>query len=197
MWLTSVFHPLLSLFVHAALIALWAVSIRNQAGADMSDSAHPQSGAPWYITKSCGPPVSPSLIGYCKQAKAAFAVTIIMTFVKSLLDFLTASDMLHSILFFAHLVITFISLYPNKSFRSARSSKYSDKEGAYQPYDMLEMPQTPGTTGGLKSPTTPRTTAFNTLSSKGKQPVRQGNKGIPLRHHIGMGDETYKGPSGR
>ena len=78
MFITSVFYPLLSLVVHAALAALYAVSIHNQAGPDTSDPAHSQPGAPWYITKSCGPPVSSDLIGYCKQAKAAFAVTVIM-----------------------------------------------------------------------------------------------------------------------
>ena len=78
MFITTVFYPLLSLLVHAALVALYAVSIHNQAGPDTSDPAHPQPGAPWYITKKCGPPVSSDLIGYCKQAKAAFAVTIIM-----------------------------------------------------------------------------------------------------------------------
>lgn len=81
MTVCGIFHPLGSLFVHSGLIVVWAVSIRGQAGSDMSDPANPQPGAPWYITKSCGPPVSPSLIGYCKQAKAAFAVSIIMTFV--------------------------------------------------------------------------------------------------------------------
>lgn len=80
MTVCGVFHPLLSLFAHSGLVAVWAVSIHNQAGPDMSDPAHPQPGAPWYITKSCGPPVKPSLIGYCKQAKAAFAVTIIITY---------------------------------------------------------------------------------------------------------------------
>lgn len=81
MTVCGVFHPLISMFAHSGLVAVWAVSIHNQAGPDMSDPAHPQPGAPWYITKSCGPPVKPSLIGYCKQSKAAFAVTIIMMFV--------------------------------------------------------------------------------------------------------------------
>ncbi len=102
--------------------------------------------------------------------------------------------MYYSTLFATYLVLTLITLYPNKSFRSARSSKVSDREVAFQPYDMLEMPRTPGTSGGLMSPTTPRTKAFNTLEGHGKAPVRQGNKGIPLRHHIGMGEETYQGP---
>lgn len=76
---------------------------------------------------------------------------------------------------------------------------------------MGQVPPTPGTTGGLKSPTTPRTMAFNTLSGdrKGKGKAKkvavaeqqvtngEGNRGVALRHHISMGDETYQGPSGR
>ena len=85
MLICSVFHPLISLAIHAGLTAIWAVAIHNQAGPDMSDPTRPQPGAPWYITKSCGPPVSPNLIGYCKQAKAAFAVSVIEWFVRSLL----------------------------------------------------------------------------------------------------------------
>ena len=72
----------------------------------------------------------------------------------------------------------------------------------------VNPPPTAGTTGGLKSPMTPRTTAFNTLSGqmgksgkgkgKGKEKataVRTDGR-LPLRHHISMGDETYKGPNG-
>lgn len=180
MFITSVFHPLLSLVVHVALVILYAVSIHNQAGPDMSDPAHPQPGAPWYITKKCGPPVTPDLIGYCKQAKAAFAVTILMV-----------------TLFTTQTILALITLWPNKKFRSASSSRVSDKESGQAPWEMMEAPRTPGTAGGLKSPTTPRTTAFNTLSGNGKAPLRKGNQGIPLRHHIGMGEETYQGPSRR
>ena len=88
MLICSVFHPLISLFIHAGLTAVWAVAIHNQAGPDMSDPAHPQPGAPWYITKSCGPPVSPGLIGYCKQAKAAIAVSVLEWFVRLCLQLL-------------------------------------------------------------------------------------------------------------
>jgi len=102
-----------------------------------------------------------------------------------------------SALFTTHLILALITLYPDISFRNARDSKLSDRESAHQPWEMMDAPRTPGTTGGLKSPTTPRTTAFNTLSRNGKAPARQGNMGIPLRHHIGMGEETYNGPSGR
>lgn len=103
--------------------------------------------------------------------------------------------MLTSTLFTAHMILAIITLWLNKRNRSARSSKISDNESGQAPWEMIDAPRTAGATGGLKSPTTPRTTAFNTLSSNGKAPVRHGNKGIPLRHHIGMGDETYKGPN--
>ena len=76
MFICGVFYPLLSLIIHAALTALWAVSLHAQAGSDMTDPDHPQPGPPWYITKSCGAPISVGNQGYCKQAKAAFAVGI-------------------------------------------------------------------------------------------------------------------------
>ncbi|KAL9132128.1 MAG: hypothetical protein Q9217_000062 [Psora testacea] len=153
MTVCGVFHPLISLFVHAALVAIWAVSIHGQAGPDMSDPAHPQPGAP------CA-------------------------------------------LFATYLILTLYSLYPSKSFREERRSKLCDSESGHEPWEMLEAPKTPGTTGGLKSPTTPRTKAFNILSSKGNQrngktPERRGNVGIPLRHHVSMGEETYQGSNTR
>lgn len=85
---------------------------------------------------------------------------------------------------------------------------------------MLELSATPGTSGGMKSPVTPRTMAFNTLGGLGggkkagggksgfglgkKGRVQQlrseglaaggsGRRELPLRHHISMGDETYAG----
>lgn len=76
MYITHVLHPILSVLVHAVLLALYAIAVHNQAGSDMSDPQHPQSGPPWYITKSCGAPVSPALKGYCMQAKGQFAISI-------------------------------------------------------------------------------------------------------------------------
>ena len=115
-----------------------------------------------------------------------------------------------SALFTVQIILSLVSLYPTKSWRQARRSKLTDQEARYQPWEMLEAPKTPGTAGGLRSPTTPRTKAFNILSSKGTQPKRtqpkrmqptspqperQGNVGIPLKHHVAMDDnETYQGP---
>ncbi|CAO1597868.1 hypothetical protein XANCAGTX0491_001659 [Xanthoria calcicola] len=206
MYICHVFYPLLSTPIHAALIALYAVSIHAQAASDTSDPRHPQPGAPWYITKGCGAPVKPSLQGYCKQAQASFAVTILLC-----------------ALFFVYLVLSIWSLLAaasrlrNRKLSTASSAEDAEAQGQ-RPWEMAQVmpPATPGTTGGLKSPMTPRTTAFNTLSGKmgggkgkekkkgmmgkgkgkGKEVVRGPDGKVPLRHHISMGDEVYGGPSG-
>ncbi|KAL8941194.1 MAG: hypothetical protein Q9211_001908 [Gyalolechia sp. 1 TL-2023] len=199
MYICHIFYPLLSVVIHAALIALFAVSAHAQAAPDMSDPEHPQPGAPWYITKSCGAPVRPKLKGYCEQAKGSFAVTIMLL-----------------ALFLAYLVLSLYSLIPS---RSSKLFPTSDTESQHErPWEMVEVtPPTPGAAGRLKSPMTPRTTAFNTLSGKiggagggakwkakvkskgqdkGKEPMRGPDGKLPLRHHISMGDETYQGPVG-
>ncbi|KAL8943596.1 MAG: hypothetical protein Q9216_000961 [Gyalolechia sp. 2 TL-2023] len=197
MYICHVLYPILSTIVHSALIALFVVSAHAQAAPDMSDPERPQPGAPWYITKSCGAPIRPKLKGYCQQAKGSFAVTIMLL-----------------ALFLTYLVLSLYSLIPS---RSSKVSTISDTESQNQrPWEMEQVPPTPGTTGGLKSPMTPRTTAFNTLSGKmggaggakgkgkgkgkgkdkGKGPVRGPDGKLPLRHHISMGDDTYQGPAG-
>jgi len=85
MFITHVFHPLLSAVVHAVLVALYAVSIHAQTASDMSDPKYPQKGAPWYITKGCGAPVDPALHGYCQQATGTLAVTVLLWYVRYLL----------------------------------------------------------------------------------------------------------------
>ena len=127
-----------------------------------------------------------------------------------------------SALFLIYSILSVISLIPTREQRQARHSRLSasdiesttsaSRSPPHQPWEMSEVPPTPGTTGGLKSPTTPRTMAFNTLSGKGKaraSPITQARKQmgqvqgtggaqvLPLRHHISMGDEVYKGPSER
>ena len=78
MFVLHVFPPVLSALVHAILVALFVVSIHEQAASDMSDPAHPQPGPPWYITKSCSVAHDKNNVHYCKQAKAAFACTCVM-----------------------------------------------------------------------------------------------------------------------
>ena len=72
-----VFVPLLSAFLHILLVALYAVSIRDQSAPDMTDSDHPSPGLPWYLSKGCKYAESGNY-GYCMQARASFAVTCIM-----------------------------------------------------------------------------------------------------------------------
>ncbi|KAL8851591.1 MAG: hypothetical protein Q9221_003523 [Calogaya cf. arnoldii] len=204
MYICHIFYPLLSTPIHAALIAIYAVSINAQAAADMSDPEHPQPGAPWYITRGCGAPVEPRLQGYCKQAQASFAVTILLC-----------------ALFFIYFVLSIWSLLAPVTRRNRKLSTASSEDAESQsqrPWEMTQVfpPPTPGTSGGLKSPMTPRTTAFNTLSgkmggTKEKKKTRMGKgKGketqtevirgpdgkVPLRHHISMGDQVYESPRG-
>ncbi|KAL8642123.1 MAG: hypothetical protein Q9228_001148 [Teloschistes exilis] len=187
MYICHIFYPLISLVIHAALIALYAVSTHAQAAPDMSDPDHPQPGAPWYITKSCGAPVNPKLKGYCQQAKGSFAVAIMLLAI-----------------FVVYFALSLYSLLrPARSY-SLASGKSGDVESPQQrPWEMMQVPATPGTAGGLMSPTTPRTMAFNTLSGKmgtkgkgkAKEPPTRTDGKLPLRHHISMGDELYQGPS--
>ena len=80
MFICGVLYPLLALIVHAGLTACWAISVHAQAGPDTSGE-NPNTGPPWYITKSCGPPVSTRNQNYCKQAKGAFACGILLAYV--------------------------------------------------------------------------------------------------------------------
>lgn len=73
-----IFYPPFSVFIHIALAILYIVSASFQGGKDMSDPRHPQSGPPWYITKSCGVAKRKGNVGYCNQAKTLFAFTILM-----------------------------------------------------------------------------------------------------------------------
>ncbi|KAI9831130.1 MAG: hypothetical protein M1819_005218 [Sarea resinae] len=110
--------PILSFVVHAVLIALYAVALRNQAGSDMSDPAHPQPGAPWYLTKSCKVAAHHTNIHYCQQAKAGFAVCVVMI-----------------ALFLAQLLIAFYSFWPNKNQKATWLQDIEDDEEIknYQP----------------------------------------------------------------
>lgn len=84
MFVLNVFYPPLSAVLHGALLALYIVSAIYQAGSDTSDPKHPQNGPPWYLTKNCNVARFPKNVGYCKQAKASFACTIIALLVTPL-----------------------------------------------------------------------------------------------------------------
>ncbi|KAL2002711.1 hypothetical protein VTN02DRAFT_6142 [Thermoascus thermophilus] len=163
MHLLRVFYPPLSVAVHAVLIVLYIISVRFQAGSDMSDPAHPQPGPPWYITKNCNVAAHRENIGYCKQAKALFAADIIII-----------------LIFFAQLVLAVISCFMTKAEREERRERRAEKR-ALKEYEesILKTPTSygypmtpaPPMTGGLP-PVTPRTLAFNRLDGPGDLPLR-------------------------
>jgi hypothetical protein len=78
MWLLHVFVPLVSLLLHIALTILWAYGLHVQTSPDTIDPKRINNGAPWYITKSCNIVDDKHNRSYCMQAKASFAVSIIM-----------------------------------------------------------------------------------------------------------------------
>lgn len=80
MFVLHTWIPLLSAVVHAALVALYAVSVRNQSASDMSDPDKPSPGLPWYLSKGCGYATKANY-SYCMQARASYALTIVMMYV--------------------------------------------------------------------------------------------------------------------
>lgn len=78
MFVLHVFIPVVSVLVHAALAALFMVSIYNQSRPDNSDPDLRSGNLPWYLNKGCSY-AAPNNKGYCLQARASFAVVIIMT----------------------------------------------------------------------------------------------------------------------
>ena len=76
------FLPIISVFVHAILVALYAVATSNQSTPDLSNKDVPnlQKNLPWYLSKGCGF-ASDKNHGYCMQARASFGVTCTMLYV--------------------------------------------------------------------------------------------------------------------
>ncbi|KAI9868200.1 MAG: hypothetical protein M1813_006945 [Trichoglossum hirsutum] len=156
----NLFHPLLSLFIHAILCGIWAVSAYGQAGPDRSDPQHPSSVA-WYVSKSCDVTFNKSNVHYCQLAKGAFAVTCFMLAI-----------------YFLHLPLAIYSLIPTAEAKARHARKSSieshDKRSPDseltmdQRWEQEEAPKTPVSPGD--TPITPRTRAFNTLS--GALPLR-------------------------
>ncbi|KAL6712644.1 hypothetical protein ACN47E_000521 [Coniothyrium glycines] len=165
LWLLHVFLPLVSLLLHIALLCLWAYGIHVQTSPDTIDPRRVNNGAPWYITKSCSIVEDKLNRSYCMQAKASFAVSIIMLSIYALF-----------------VLLSVYSLIPTATQKEAYAEKQAEKKAfkekyASSPYDnemtaeeqwqhmweLQQLPRTPGAIGGLKSPMTPRTRAFNEL----------------------------------
>lgn len=149
------FFPPIGAFIHGAIMVLYVVSARYQAGNDMSDPKHPQPGPPWYITKSCSVAAHKSNIGYCEQAKALFAVSIVMMYGKTSLAALQsryANQLLDSVLYFVEFVIVVHSCFITKEEREEvieqREEKRIEKEFEEEIMKSPSMiPMTPGFMG--------------------------------------------------
>ncbi|EAU36427.1 predicted protein [Aspergillus terreus NIH2624] len=165
-----IWYPILSVIVHAGLVAIYIVSARGQAGSDMSDPQHPQPGPPWYITKSCSVAKFPSNVSYCRQAKALFAFTIIIL-----------------VLYFVEFVLSIYNCIPTDEDRALREERREEKRIMKEYEDMVlksptMIPMTPAmppdamqTPHGMPA-MTPRTVAFNQLEN--------GSTDLPLREHF-------------
>ncbi|THY09921.1 hypothetical protein D6D03_00009 [Aureobasidium pullulans] len=176
--------PIFSALVHILLVVLYAYSAYGQSASDMTDKDHPQKGAPWYITKSCDVASDKKNIGYCKQAKASFAVTLCLL-----------------ILFAVTLLVSLHSCIPTTAEKLARAADIEETEiPEYSPEtarldeqewekmrSQAEWQYQPGISNML-NPMTPRTVAFQTLEGgRGPTPV---SDTLPFR-------ERYGGPDGR
>jgi hypothetical protein len=210
MYILHVFPPPLSVLTHTALVALYSVSIAYQAGSDMSDPKRPQPGAPWYISKSCSVAQDKDLVGYCRQAKAAFACSVVILYAMQLsfpAQIHQLTSRLFSVVFASQLVLAVFSLFPSPSYRAAREAKRLARESRYAALDSPVETKVPAmslneianaqpsannasSASGALNPMTPRTMAFNRLG---------GTKDLPLRNHFSSskskGKQGLKSPT--
>ena len=79
MFVLHSFLPILSIVVHAVLVALYAVAVRNQSTPDLSNKKVKflSKNLPWYLSKGCSYATDANK-GYCMQARASFAVTCVI-----------------------------------------------------------------------------------------------------------------------
>jgi len=165
MWLLKVFLPIFSFLLHTALLCLWAYGIHMQTAPDTIDPEHQNKGVPWYISKNCNIVEGKIDRGYCMQAKSSFAVSIIMLTIYA-----------------CFLILTIYSLIPTTEAKEAHAVKQAEKKAEKEKWanspienemtaeeqwqhmwELQQLPRTPGTIGGMKSPMTPRTKTFGDL----------------------------------
>lgn len=167
MYMLHVLPPIISTILHAVLIVLYSIAVAFQASPDTTDPQHPQTGAAWYIMKSCSVARDKSLVGYCQQAKATFACFVAMLGV-----------------FVIYFGLSLWSCIPSKAQRLEYEEKQRAKKLRWAHLDEPEtrsanpeypVPETPGVQLGM-NPVTPRTLAFNTLGGKRDLPLRSQEK---------------------
>jgi len=168
MFILHCFIPVLSVFVHALLVALYCVSIYNQSRPDLSDPNSQQLSMPWYLQKGCSY-ATPGNKSYCLQARASFAVVVVMM-----------------VLFLVYLCYSLWCVFPTAQ---ERAERIADHESAMEMKKLtmygsdpelsqeerreanrqlfMNLPKTPNTPGfgqGGLNPMTPRTVAFTALN---------------------------------
>lgn len=79
LFVLGAFLPVISIFIHALEVALYAVSVSNQSTPDLSNKnvPHLQQNLPWYLSKGCSYATKGNY-GYCMQARASFGVAVTM-----------------------------------------------------------------------------------------------------------------------
>ncbi|KAK3723049.1 hypothetical protein LTR37_002195 [Vermiconidia calcicola] len=189
MYVLHTFVPLLSVFIHALLIALYAVSIRNQATPDVSNTKVPNlsRSMPWYLSKGCSHATAGNE-GYCMQARASFGVTITMFVL--------------FILYFALSVWSSIITPAEKSERKETYDTDIELKNARYTYDdpnaglsqeekwernrqiFLNLPKTPNTPRFGGPAMTPRTTAFTQLSGEGAPATGSSTRPLAFRQQF-------------
>ncbi|KAL4961483.1 uncharacterized protein BDV14DRAFT_122691 [Aspergillus stella-maris] len=172
--------PIGHAIVQVGLIIVYCVSAAWQAGPDTTDPDHPQSGAPWYITKNCNVAHESGNVTYCQQAKALFAFTILII-----------------VLYTVELGISIQNCFITKEEKAERDEQREEKETMKAYEDMIlksptmipmtpsAIPMTPGTATYPRSPmpvVTPRSLAFNRLDSNNSNP-NSTSTDLPLREH--------------
>ncbi|GIK03102.1 hypothetical protein Aspvir_007171 [Aspergillus viridinutans] len=160
------FYPPLSVIIHGGLVAVYIVSARYQAGSDMSDPAHPQPGAPWYITKKCTVAANKDNINYCRQSKALFTFTIMII-----------------VLYFVEFVLSVHSCVMTPEERAERLEKAEEKR-TWKEYEEavlktpVVIPMSPAYPREGMPAMTPRSLAFNRLGG-------DNSTDLPLREYFG------------
>ncbi|EER45397.1 conserved hypothetical protein [Histoplasma capsulatum H143] len=134
---------------------------RISASPDMSDPERRTRRA-WYLTKNCNVAKSRSNVGYCRQAKASFACTVLML----------AIFIVHSV-YAIYSCLPTVEIREKQRQRLERRKELEDLKSLKSPTYSMHTPMTPGGTGF--PPMTPRTQAFNRLG---------GTTDLPLRNHF-------------
>ncbi|KAF9883151.1 hypothetical protein FE257_004036 [Aspergillus nanangensis] len=168
--LLRIWYPVVSVIIHLGLMAIYIVSAVGQAGSDKSDPKHLQSGPPWYLTKQCNVAKDKDVVGYCQQAKALFAFTVVII-----------------VLYCVEFALSIYNCIPTAEDRAEREERREEKRVMKEYEDMIlkspsMIPMTPAMPPDpMYSPQgmpamTPRTLAFKKLD--------HGPVDLPLREHF-------------